>query len=427
MMIDETESSSFKGRSQLEDGMEDTEKDQEDSIYLSSEEKLRIYQPWVFSIIVKKDLSVVVQGNSSISTYFTKLKSLWDELDALNTFIACSCDCICGSKEKGVKAHQDERLLQFLMGLNETFIGVRSNILLSSPLPNIDQAYSLVIQDEKQREIHASPNYPGESTSFLVGNVGSRRFDDYKAQQGNFSKKSTMTCNYCKKVGHNIYQCYKLHGFPPNFKFTKNKRYQKGAMKMNQNARGKIDATANITCASKAKFLNSHAYLFIDNLTVSEPSSHTSDSLSTTSPRDSSISPNNPVIDDLLRKSSRITRTPEYLKDYVCNALQLTDVTPTTNTSKVNTTIIGKSVSAQVAEVADEDEEQQSKRQTPKNQDIETERTPQKFRSQINDVIDDVIKNQKINEKPQMENSKAATTVAAKILTPILPPIDLPP
>ncbi|XP_015159744.1 uncharacterized protein [Solanum tuberosum] len=174
---------------------------------------------------LQKDLSVVVQGNSSISAYFTKLKSLWDELDALNTFAACSCDCICGAKEKGVKAHQDERLLQFLMGLNETFIGVRSNILLSSPLPNIGQAYSLVIQDEKQREIHASPNYPGESASFLVGNAGSRRFDDYKAQQGNFSKKNTMTCNYCKKVGHNIEQCYKLYGFPPDFKFTKNKRY----------------------------------------------------------------------------------------------------------------------------------------------------------------------------------------------------------
>jgi len=97
---------------------------------------------------LQKDLSVVTQGNSSISTYFTKMKSLWDELDALNTFSACNCECVCGAKEKGVKAHHDERLLQFLMGLNDTFIGVRSNILLSSPLPTIIQAYSLVIQDK---------------------------------------------------------------------------------------------------------------------------------------------------------------------------------------------------------------------------------------------------------------------------------------
>lgn len=35
-------------------------------------------------------------------------------------------------------------------------------------------------------------------------------------------------CNYCKKTGHTIEQCYKLHGFPADFKFTKNKRYPKG-------------------------------------------------------------------------------------------------------------------------------------------------------------------------------------------------------
>jgi len=60
---------------------------------------------------LQKDLNAVVQGNSSISAYFTKMKSLWDELDALSTFSACSCNCTCGAKEKGFKAHQDERLL----------------------------------------------------------------------------------------------------------------------------------------------------------------------------------------------------------------------------------------------------------------------------------------------------------------------------
>lgn len=87
------------------------------------------------------------------------MKSLWDELDVLSTFSAFSCICICGAKEKGFKAHQDERLLQFLMGSTDTFLGVRSNILLFAHLPTIGQAYSLVIQDEKQRKIHANPAY----------------------------------------------------------------------------------------------------------------------------------------------------------------------------------------------------------------------------------------------------------------------------
>jgi len=89
---------------------------------------------------------------------------------------------------------------------------LRSNILLSAPLPTIGQAYSLVIQDEKQREIHAAPAYPGDSASFLVGNVGERRNNEYKSNQGNYAKKSSLVCNYCKKTGHTIDQCYKIHG-----------------------------------------------------------------------------------------------------------------------------------------------------------------------------------------------------------------------
>ncbi|XP_019230971.1 PREDICTED: uncharacterized protein LOC109211846 [Nicotiana attenuata] len=113
------------------------------------------------------------------------MKSLWDELDALNTFSACVYDCECGAKAKSHKAHQDKRLLQFLMGLNDTFIGPRSNIFLSSPLPSIGQAYSLVIQDEKQREIHATPAYPGESTSFIANNQAAnfKRFKDNRGRR----------------------------------------------------------------------------------------------------------------------------------------------------------------------------------------------------------------------------------------------------
>lgn len=81
-----------------------------------------------------------------------------------------------------MKAHQDERLLQFLMGLNDTFIRVRSNILLSSPIPTIGQVHSLVIQDEKQRIFHVTPVYRRKSTSFLVGNARERSFNDYKTQ-----------------------------------------------------------------------------------------------------------------------------------------------------------------------------------------------------------------------------------------------------
>ncbi|XP_009631446.1 uncharacterized protein [Nicotiana tomentosiformis] len=96
--------------------------------------------------------------------YSQSANDLWSDLK--DRFGQCEC----GAKVKSLKAHQDERLLQFLMGLNGIFIGVRSNILLSLPLPSIGHAYSPVIQDEKQREIHATSAYSGESASFITAN-----------------------------------------------------------------------------------------------------------------------------------------------------------------------------------------------------------------------------------------------------------------
>ncbi|KAH0713386.1 hypothetical protein KY290_008982 [Solanum tuberosum] len=40
------------------------------------------------------------QGSNDIAGYFTKIKRLWDELDALSTSVNCTCDCQCGGKAK---------------------------------------------------------------------------------------------------------------------------------------------------------------------------------------------------------------------------------------------------------------------------------------------------------------------------------------
>ncbi|XP_006367204.1 uncharacterized protein [Solanum tuberosum] len=103
---------------------------------------------------LQKELNDAVHGANDIAGYFTKVKKLWDELDALNVFYCCVCACTCEGKAKTAKSHQNGRLIQFLMGLNEAYSGVKSSILMMDPLPSVGQAYSLLIQDEKQREMH---------------------------------------------------------------------------------------------------------------------------------------------------------------------------------------------------------------------------------------------------------------------------------
>ncbi|KAH0773659.1 hypothetical protein KY290_010796 [Solanum tuberosum] len=102
---------------------------------------------------LQKELSDLVQGSSDIATYYTEMKRLWDELDTLDFFIPCICACSCGAKEKNIKPKLDAQLVQFLMGLNDSYYAPRGNILMISPLPSIPDAYALLMQEEQQREV----------------------------------------------------------------------------------------------------------------------------------------------------------------------------------------------------------------------------------------------------------------------------------
>lgn len=40
--------------------------------------------------------------------------------------------------------------MQFLMGLHESYTGIRGQILLMNPLPTVNQAYGMIKQEETQ-------------------------------------------------------------------------------------------------------------------------------------------------------------------------------------------------------------------------------------------------------------------------------------
>ena len=47
---------------------------------------------------LQKEISHSVQGSLSVSSYFTKFKTLWDEFVNYQPFTVCTCACVCGSK-----------------------------------------------------------------------------------------------------------------------------------------------------------------------------------------------------------------------------------------------------------------------------------------------------------------------------------------
>lgn len=80
-------------------------------------------------------------GQDSILVYYNRITKLWSEYD----------DC----RKKTICAHylinEDERLLELPVGLNDNFVTIRGHILLMDPLPSLNTAYQLLIQEEDQR------------------------------------------------------------------------------------------------------------------------------------------------------------------------------------------------------------------------------------------------------------------------------------
>lgn len=62
-------------------------------------------------------------------------------------------DCSYGAKIIS-EALDSKRLIQFLMGLNDTYDSVRGQVLMMEPLPNVSKAYSMVLRVEKQKEVN---------------------------------------------------------------------------------------------------------------------------------------------------------------------------------------------------------------------------------------------------------------------------------
>ncbi|XP_062026475.1 uncharacterized protein LOC133742813 [Rosa rugosa] len=185
--------------------------------------------PRIFEI--QQEIACFRQEQLSVSAYYTKLKGLWDELASYF------------ETSRGAQAEQ-QRLMQFLMGLNDTYSSVRGEILLISPLPTVRQAYAAVSQDEKQCSLGASHPAAESSSSaaMAVRNPGrpsfnsgrSGRFEktdrhiqrperNFASQEGHHldterrqgSSRGRPHCTYCGDPGHWVQTCYQLIGYPP--------------------------------------------------------------------------------------------------------------------------------------------------------------------------------------------------------------------
>ena len=121
--------------------------------------------------------------------------------------------------------------MSFLMGLDDSFSQVRGQLLLMDPMPPINRVFSLIVQEEQQRKTN-SPSDSNNSTGTMAfavkteavktGGSNSQRFQNSNFNASKNQKRDRQYCTYCKILGHTMDRCYKIHGYPPGYKFKIN-------------------------------------------------------------------------------------------------------------------------------------------------------------------------------------------------------------
>ena len=165
--------------------------------------------PAVFQI--QKSIDTMSQGTMTVVAYFTKIKALWDELETYRSPLTCN------QRQAHLEQREEDRLMQFLMGLNESYKAVRSNILMMSPLPNVRQAYSLIVQEEMQRQVSSEPTENFSIAAAVPGKRGNPRqkmCDHCNRSRHTIDECRTLKfhCKFCDKRGHTEDRCRLKNG-----------------------------------------------------------------------------------------------------------------------------------------------------------------------------------------------------------------------
>ncbi|BFG29707.1 hypothetical protein CerSpe_159810 [Prunus speciosa] len=158
--------------------------------------------PRIFQI--ERDIACLSQAQMTVAAYYTKLKGLWDELGSYNdTVYSCGAD------------HKRRQLMQFLMGLNESYKAIRGQILLMNLLPDVCQAYSSIVQEEKQRSLGDARETTETAAMAVRRDEPAVRPGQGSSSRSNSSNRKPLHCSYCDKDHHVRDTCWKLHGYPP--------------------------------------------------------------------------------------------------------------------------------------------------------------------------------------------------------------------
>ncbi|XP_010463099.1 PREDICTED: uncharacterized protein LOC104743749 [Camelina sativa] len=159
---------------------------------------------------LKSQLSACRQEGQTVVDYYGKLSTLWEEYQIYKPLTVCSCGlCTCGATCAPVKEREEEKIHQFVLGLDESrFGGLCATLIAMDPLPSLGEVYSRVIQEEQRLSSTRLREQREEAVGFLA------RSDTSSGGTTNSIMGKSRSCSHCGRSGHQKRDCWQLVGFP---------------------------------------------------------------------------------------------------------------------------------------------------------------------------------------------------------------------
>lgn len=138
----------------------------------------RIYQ-------LEQEILNLRQGSMELSTYYTKMKTLWQCLASTKSQKICTCSC--GKVEELLEDAETSRIIQFLMGLNDSYANIRGQMINKKHRPSLSSIYNMLDQDQSQQMFGVkSKGYVPFPVAFQVS--GKENSDSQTLYEGGFGR-----------------------------------------------------------------------------------------------------------------------------------------------------------------------------------------------------------------------------------------------
>ncbi|KAK4389886.1 hypothetical protein Sango_2325600 [Sesamum angolense] len=96
------------------------------------------------------------------------------------------------------------QLMQLLIGLDDPYDHIRSQILAIEPLPSVNKAFAMVERVEKQRKLNSMSTEPKEGVALIVRWLGpwGRDQKPKAVKRRDMVDKGSQFCTHCDKSRH---------------------------------------------------------------------------------------------------------------------------------------------------------------------------------------------------------------------------------